>query len=53
MKTPRERLNVWKRELRSMEPTEAVQLLLDIAEQAIRELEQIKGGNNGKNFQEE
>ena len=49
MKSPRERLNIWKRELKSMEPTEAVALLLAIAEQAIKELEQIKGGKNEEN----
>jgi hypothetical protein len=45
VKTPRERLNIWKRELKTMEPQTAFQLLLDITEQAIKEAEGGKHGN--------
>ena len=45
MKSPRERLSIWKRELRTMNPEEALHLLLDIAEQAIK---QDEGGKDGR-----
>lgn len=49
MKTPRERLGLWKKEMRNMPAEEAVRLLIEIAEQAVRENDELRqnGGHNG------
>jgi hypothetical protein len=46
VKTPEQRMAIWKEQLRSMEASEAFRLLVDIAEQAIKENKELRKGGN-------